>query len=214
MTMILIGQYDSPFVRRVAIALNLYGLAYEHRPWSVWADADQLAAINPLRRVPTLVLEGGEVLIESGAILDALDEMVGPVGAMLPRSGPERRRGLKVCSLATGLADKAVSLFYESLLHEAPSQAWIDRCRSQIGDVLTALEVSRAASPSVFWLGEWISHADIAAASALRFTREAHPGRFDPARWPRLAAHGDQCEALPAFQVISQSLTVTMKEDA
>jgi glutathione S-transferase len=29
--MILIGQYDSPFVRRVAIAMNLYAIAYEHR---------------------------------------------------------------------------------------------------------------------------------------------------------------------------------------
>ena len=54
--MILIGQYDSPFVRRVAIAMRLYGLAYEHRPWSTFGDADKLAAFNPLRRVPTLVL--------------------------------------------------------------------------------------------------------------------------------------------------------------
>jgi glutathione S-transferase len=211
--MILIGQYDSPFVRRVAVALTLYGFAFEHRPWSVWADADRLAELNPMRRVPTLVLEGGEVLIESGAILDALDEMVGPARAMLPGSGPDRRRGLKVCALSTGLADKAVSLFYEGLLHEAPSQTWIDRCHAQIGDVLTVLEADRARSSSAYWLGETISHADIAAACALRFTREAHPGLFDPARWPKLAAHADQCEALPPFQAICQPLTVTMKED-
>ncbi len=210
--MILIGQYDSPFVRRVAVALTLYGFDFEHRPWSVWADADHLAAINPMRRVPTLVLEGGEVLIESGAILDALDEMAGPARAMLPASGAERRRGLKICALSTGLAAKAMSLFYEGLLHEAPSQTWIDRCRAQIGDVLTALEADRARSLSAFWLGETIGHADIAAACALRFTREAHPGLFDPARWPKLAAHGEQCEALPAFQAICQPLTVTMKD--
>src|SRR5580698_9549001 len=99
--MILIGQYDSPFVRRVAIALWLYGFDYDHRPWSVWADAETLAAINPLRRVPTLVLDDGEVLIESGAILDALDQMVGPTRAMLPGSGAARRRALRVCALAT-----------------------------------------------------------------------------------------------------------------
>ncbi len=68
--MILIGQYDSPFVRRVAIAMRLYGLAYEHRTWSTFGDAEKLAAFNPLRRVPTLVLDDGEVLIESFAILD------------------------------------------------------------------------------------------------------------------------------------------------
>src|SRR5215210_7335048 len=57
--MILIGQYDSPFVRRVAIALRLYGIGFEHRPWSTFGDADRIAPYNPLRRVPTLVLEGG-----------------------------------------------------------------------------------------------------------------------------------------------------------
>jgi glutathione S-transferase len=210
--MILIGQYDSPFVRRVAVAMTLYGLAFEQRPWSVWADADRIAEFNPMRRVPTLVLDDGEVLIESSAILDALDEMAGPAGAMLPASGPARRRGLKVCALSTGLADKAVSLFYEGLLHAAPSQTWIDRCRAQIGDVLTVLEADRARSASTFWLGDAIGHADIAAACALRFTDEAHPGLFEPSRWPRLAAHSAQCEALPAFQAIRQPLTVTVKE--
>jgi glutathione S-transferase len=201
-------------VRRVAVALTIWGVEFEHRPWSVWADAERLAAINPMRRAPTLVLDDGEVLIESSAILDALDEMVGPARAMLPGAGPERRRGLRVCALSTGLGDKAVSLFYEGLLHETPSQTWIDRCRAQIGDVLSTLEADRARCASAFWLGDAISHADIAAACALRFTGEAHPGLFDPARWPRLAAHGKQCEALEAFQAICQPLTVTMKNNA
>ena len=81
--MILIGQFDSPFVRRVAIALRLYDLPFEHRPWSTFGDADKIAPYNPLRRVPTLVFEDGEVLIESTAILDYLDEVVGPSKAMI-----------------------------------------------------------------------------------------------------------------------------------
>src|SRR5471032_742992 len=116
--MILIGQYDSPFVRRVAIALRLYGLPFEHRPWSTFGDADRIAAFNPLRRVPTLVLDSGEVLIESGAILDHLDASVGPSRAMIADTGDSRRHALKVCALATGLADKAVSLTYERVLHQ------------------------------------------------------------------------------------------------
>jgi glutathione S-transferase len=66
--MILIGQFDSPFVRRVGIALELYALPYEHRPWSTWANAEELAVYNPLRRVPTLLRDDGECLIESSAI--------------------------------------------------------------------------------------------------------------------------------------------------
>jgi glutathione S-transferase len=202
--MILIGQYDSPFVRRVAIALRLYDIAYEHQPWSTFADADRIAPYNPLRRVPTLVLDNGEPLIESAAILDHLDELVGPSRAMLAEAGEVRRHALKVCGLATGLADKAVSLFYERALHQATSEQWITRCRTQISDVLSALEASRAAGVSRFWFGVTIGHADIAAACALRFTREAHPGLFDDKRWPTLAAHAATCEALEVFQTIAQ----------
>ena len=74
--MILIGQYDSPFVRRVGIALTLYGIPFEHRPWSAFGDADKIRPYNPLTRVPTLVLDNGEVLIHSAAILDYIDYTV------------------------------------------------------------------------------------------------------------------------------------------
>src|SRR5512145_1547984 len=90
--MILIGQYDSPFVRRVAIAMRLYGIDFEHRPWSTFGDADKIAAHNPLRRVPTLVLDSGEALLESAMILDYLDDRVGEAKAMMPRGGEARWR--------------------------------------------------------------------------------------------------------------------------
>jgi glutathione S-transferase len=208
--MILVGQYDSPFVRRVGIALTLYDMAFEQRPWSVWADAEALARLNPLRRVPTLMLDGGETLIESAAILDALDEMAGPERAMLPASGPARRRALQICALGSGLADKAVSLLYEGVLHAAPSPVWIERCEAQIADVLSVLEADRAGAQGDWWLGDRIGHADVMVACALNFLREAHPRLFDPERWPRLAAHSARCEALPAFQAIRQPLTVAL----
>src|SRR5262249_20578730 len=151
----------SPFVRRVAIALCRYGIAYEHRPWSVFADADKIAEYNPLRRVPTLVLDDGVVLVESYAILDTIDEMVGPERALLPRSGPLRREGLRVMSLASGFADKAVSLYLETFLRTAPSEAWMNRCRAQIADTLDTLEADRARRASTFWLGEALTHVDI-----------------------------------------------------
>jgi glutathione S-transferase len=202
--MILIGQYDSPFVRRVGIALRLYGLAYEHKPWSVFGDADLIAAFNPLRRVPTLVLDDGEALIESGAILNHLDERVGPSRALIADGGEARRRALQVCALATGLSDKAVALFYELVLHAPVSDQWVARCRTQIGDALTALESSRAAVRTPFWHGAALGHADIAVACSLRHAREAHPGLLDDRRWPALAAHAQTCEALDVFREISQ----------
>jgi glutathione S-transferase len=209
--MILIGQYDSPFVRRVAIAARIYGFAYEHRPWSVWADAEALAKINPARRVPTLVLDDGEVLMDSAAILDALDDLAGPGRALAPPSGPARRRCLRLSALAASVAEKAVSLLYETVLHESPSRVWIDRCRGQIGEVLDALEAERARAGSPYWMGPAISHADIITACAIRFVREAHGDLFDARRWPHLAALADRCEALEPFQAIVQPLTLSMK---
>ena len=202
--MILIGQYDSPFVRRVAIALRLYEMEYEHRPWSTFGDAAEIAAFNPLRRVPTLVLDDGDVLIESGAILDWLDEEAGPGRALVPRHGLARRQALKVCALATGLGDEAVSLVYERVLHDQTSAVWQARCETQIADVLLALEVDRAERAAEFWFGGTIGHADIAIACVLRFLREAHPGVFDARRWPALNAHATHCERLPAFQAVVQ----------
>ena len=208
--MILIGQFDSPFVRRTAIAMRLYGVAFEHRPWSVFAEAEKIARYNPLMRVPTLVMDDGLVLIESHAILDALDHMVGPERAMMPSSGDLRRQVQKICALATGMADKAVSLGYERHVHKRESQAWVDRCLQQIAGVLSELEASRESQATEWWFGEKIGHADIAVACALRFLGDAHAGLFDlPEGWPMLAAHAAKCEALPAFREIQQPFSVT-----
>ena len=152
--MILIGQYDSPFIRRVAIAMRLYGLAFEHRPWSTFGDGDKIAPYNPLRRVPTLVLDDGEALIESTAILDYLDELVGPEKAMIAARGAARRHALKICALATGLGDKAVSLVYERVLRKEPSKIWVDRCEAQVGGVLEVLEKARDEVETPWWFGD------------------------------------------------------------
>jgi glutathione S-transferase len=209
--MILIGQYDSPFVRRVAVALRLYGMAYEHRPWSTFGDGDRIAQFNPLRRVPTLILDNGEALIESNAILDHLDELAGPSRALIAPSGPERRTALRVCALATGLCDKMVSLVYERVMHETVSRNWAVRCEIQIGDVLEALETDRMRREGPYWFGDRLGHADIAVACAFRFLNEAHPGLASRNRRPALAAHSARCEALDAFAAVSQTLIVSAR---
>ncbi|MBW0366187.1 glutathione S-transferase family protein [Ensifer adhaerens] len=202
--MILIGQYDSPFVRRVGIALSLYDVPFEHRPWSSFGNADELRAYNPLTRVPTLVLDDGTVLTDSHIILDYLDSLVSDDRVLFPRTEPARHRVLRIATLATGLGDKAVSLFYEKRLHGAVSALWVDRCRRQIEETLQVLETSRAQSTGAYWFGERIGHVDIAVAAVLRFLKEVHPDLVAMGRYPRLQAHADMLEALPVFQTISQ----------
>src|SRR3974390_1932802 len=195
--MILIGQYDSPFARRLAIAMQLYRISYEHRTWSTFGDAEKIAPYNPLRRVPTLVLDDGEALIDSTAIIDYLDELVGPEKAMIAAKGIERRRHLRMIALATGLGDKSVSLVYESALRKERLALWVDRCEAQIAGALDALEKERSATKTPYLFGERIGHSDIAVACVLRFTHEAHPELYNRSRYPALAAHAATCEALP-----------------
>jgi len=202
--LILIGQYDSPFVRRVGIALTLYGLPFQHRPWSIFADADKIRPYNPLVRVPTLVLDDGEVLIESHSILDYLDSLVPADRKLYPFTEPARHRALKIAALATGLADKSVSLFYEMRLHGQVSDVWVNRCRAQIAGVLVALEADRARRGGAYWFGDRIGHADIAVTAALSFLSEVHPSLIGLVDFPALGAHVGRLEALPAFEAIRQ----------
>lgn len=202
--MILIGQYDSSFVRRVGIALRLYDIAFEHRPWSVFSDGEKVRALNPLMRVPTLVLDDGDVLVDSTTILDHLDSLVPASRRLHPIDEPARRRALKVTALAAGLADKAVSLFYEQRLHETPSEVWATRVRSQLLGTLDALEEDRAVRPGDYWFGDRIGHCDIAVAASLRHAMDSHPGLINLDARPALAGHCGRLEALPVFREISQ----------
>ncbi len=200
--MILIGQYDSPFVRRVGVALRLYGLAFDQRPLSVFGDAAEVGRLNPLMRVPALVLTEGTVLTDSHLILDYLDGLV--TEPMAPRREPDRHKVLRITALGTGLAEKAVSLFYEGVLHARPSPVWQARCAAQISGAMKALEADRAARPGPWWFGADLSHTDIAVACAWRFVADALP-QIDRQPYAALAAHSGACEALPVFQEIFQA---------
>jgi glutathione S-transferase len=83
----------------------------------------------------------------------------------------------------------------------------MDRCKSQILGTLDVLEGDRAARPSPYWLGPALSHPDVAFTCAWRFTREAHPGLFDPSRYPALSDHAARCESLEPFRAVYQAIT-------
>ena len=199
--MILIGMYDSSYTRRVAIAMALYGMAFEHRAWSVGKDFDLIRQYNPLGRAPTLVLDDGEVLTESAMMLDFLDDAVGPQRALMPATGRARRDAQRLIALATGAIDKAVLIVLERIFRPAEmhSEAWLSRCRVQVEGALHELDKACAARAGHDWLiGDAMTHADIAVACFTTHLREALP--LDLAPWPALRAHVDRCEALPVFR--------------
>jgi glutathione S-transferase len=194
--MILVGQYDSPYVRRVAVSLRVLGLEYQHDTRSVFADFDAMRQVNPLGRIPSLVLDDGELLLDSAAILDWIDQTVGPQRALIPPAGPERRRALKLIALATGAIDKIGAAAYERLIRPISLRwpEWVERCLTQGTGAIVAL----AAEP---WPPDApLNQAQITTACMLRYVQMADPDLLPPGRYPALDALALRCEALPAFQ--------------
>lgn len=204
----LIGMLDSPFVRRVAITMKLLGHDFVHGNWSVGRDFDRIRAVNPLGRVPTLVLDDGVVLCESSAILDWLDEQAGD-RALLPRSGPARRRSLQLMALATGAAEKGVLQLYEGAFRPAEKrhQPWVDRCRAQMDGALGALDQAAAARDGQWLVTDTMGQADITVACIYTFASEALQFT-ESARFPALVKLAARCEALPVFRAHHQPFFV------
>jgi glutathione S-transferase len=196
--MILVGQYDSPYVRRVAVTLHLYGKNFTRNAISVFGDAAEMARIHPLVRIPSLVLDDGEVLIDSAAIIDHLDETMGPEMALTPRSGKERRRVLQATVAATGAIDKAGAVVYERHYHEGAhlNQEWEARCKGQLAGALGWLESQLKGE----WLtGPKMTQADIVAGCMVGYLKLRLPEALREGEYPELERHSMACEKMDAF---------------
>ena len=205
--MMLIGMYDSPFVRPVAISLDLFGMPFEHANWSVGKDFDLIRKHNPLGRVPALVLDDGEVLVESNAILDYLDEQAGPQRALLPASGPDRRAALRIVSIMGGAMEKGREQMYERLWRpkEKWHQPWLDRCKLQMHGALAELERIAAQRGDRPWLvGNRMTRADLMVTCMITLLADALDPKLKEGLYPALGAHVQRCEALPPFKATYQ----------
>ena len=201
--MLLIGMFDSPFVRRVAITLKLLDIPFEHGNWSVGKDFERIREFNPLGRVPTLVLSNGEKLFESAAILDYLDELVGPERALLPARGADRRTALNLLAMATGAAEKGVLQVYEGVFRPEPKrhQPWLDRLRLQMNAALAAIDRYLGERGVAQWLvGKRMTQADITAVCAFTYLNDTLRVGADEVMFRSLSTLASRCEAMPAFQ--------------
>jgi glutathione S-transferase len=200
--MLLIGMFDSPFVRRVAVSLKLLDIRFEHKNWSVGRDQAQIRKFNPLGRVPVLVLDDGEVLTESSAILDYLDDRVGPQLALLPVTGAPRRKALALMALATGAAEKAVQQIYEGFFRppEKRHEPWLARLREQMDGALALLDRAAAAEGDNWLVDEGLTQADITVTCAFTYIDEAL--KLDKKKYPALRRHVARCERMPAFKAV------------
>jgi glutathione S-transferase len=196
----LIGMLDSPYVRRVAITAQILGIDYVHRSLSVFRNYEEIRAINPLVKVPTLVCDDGEVLVDSTLIIDYL-ESIAPMGrSLMPTSPAARRRVLQLTGIALIAMEKAVAHLYETKQRpkERQHQPWIERVDQQLAGAVRML--AEAVGKGERWLtGPEPTQADVSIAVALRFVRQIRPEALPTKEFPGLYRFSERAEALPAF---------------
>jgi len=168
----LVGVNRSPFTRRVAITLQVYGIPYQQQSLSGFGNRADVRSSNPLGRIPALILDNGETLVDSGAIIDHLDEVHGRDRALVPPAGADRRAVLRVVALMMGACDKGLAAAYERNHHppEKVHEPWMDDCLAQMRNALSAVEAMATTLPDYLLLGR-LTHADIACFVAERLAR-------------------------------------------
>jgi glutathione S-transferase len=204
--MLLVGVNRSPFTRRVAITLHIYGMAFEQRALSGFADRDAVRTSNPLGRIPALVLDDGETLVDSGAIIDHLDEVYGRNRALTPPAGADRRAVLKISALMMGACEKFLHAAYERNQRPAEKlhQPWIDDCIAQATNALAAVDSMIEPEQTYVVLGR-LTQADITAFIAERLGRVV--GGIDTeSQMPRLRALTKRLAEQPAFRATEPEL--------
>lgn len=196
----LIGMLDSPYVRRVAISLQLLGLPFEHRSLSVFRTFDQFREINPVVKAPTVVFDDGEILMDSALILEYAEALARP-RSLLPVALPELRRTLRLVGLALAACEKSVQLVYERELRPAEKRhaPWVERVNGQLLSAYGELEneLKRAPLPASA-LG--ISQAGVSIAVAWAFTQNMLPETVPAGNFPALSDLSVRAERLPEFR--------------
>jgi glutathione S-transferase len=196
----LIGMLDSPYVRRVAVSLQLLGLRFEHRSLSVFRTFDEFRRVNPVVKAPTLVCEDGTVLMDSTLILQYAEALARP-RSLLPAQPAALAHDLRVVGLALAACEKSVQLIYEHELRPQDKRhaPWVERVTGQLLAACDALEqeVSRRPLPS---RSDAMTQAGVSTAITWKFVQAMLPQVVPAARCPAIAAFAAQAEALPEFR--------------
>lgn len=196
----LIGMLDSPYVRRVAISLQLLDIRFEHQSLSVFGGFDAFQLINPVVKAPTLICDDGLMLIDSSLILQYAEGMTASKRTLMPGDMAQQRFALRTIGLALAACEKSVQIVYERKLRPAEKQhaPWVERVTGQLHAAYDALESilrDKPHSPTT----DTIDQAGITTAVAWEFTRTVVPDVISAADYPALHAFSQQAETLSPF---------------
>ncbi|WP_297200354.1 glutathione S-transferase [uncultured Pluralibacter sp.] len=194
----LIGTLDSPYVRRTAISLHLYGAAFENLPLSVFKDLEAFSALSPVVKAPTLLLDDGTRLMDSTLIIDYFESLADVGHALMPQEVTRRAADVQLLGFILAASEKAVQHVYEHRLRpeEKRHQPWVERVTHQLlaacreWESLLAKRVPHdrvdqvAVTGTVVW--SFIQHRLAQVVIAADF--------------PHIQAFADRHEPLPAFR--------------
>ncbi|WP_460136719.1 glutathione S-transferase [Pseudomonas sp. S1_E04] len=191
----LVGMLDSPYVRRVAISLDLYGVDFVHDPLSVFRTFNEFAQINPVVKAPTLVLDDGTVLMDSSLILDYLEALAPADRKLLPQQPAALAKDLHVLGLALAACEKSVQIVYEHNLRPAEKlhAPWLERVTGQLLAAYALLDKQLGNS-------EALTQASITAAVAWSFSQLTVASVVKADAFPNLQRHAERLEQHPAFK--------------
>ena len=196
----LIGMLDSPYVRRVAISLQLLGVRFEHRSLSVFRTFNEFQLINPVVKAPTFVCDDGQVLMDSTLIMEYVEAVARP-RSLMPAELQQLQHALRVIGLALAACEKSVQIVYERELRPPDKlhEPWVTRVTGQLLAAYGALEAEVARHPLAA-TSSAISQAGVSAAVAWQFTQKMLPEVVPAAGYPSLVAFSADAEELPEFR--------------
>jgi glutathione S-transferase len=194
----LVGPWFSGYTRRVGVSLRLLDIPFEHLPFNAFLDKEAVGRFNPMVKVPALVLDDGEILFDSGAIVDYLDERVGPEKALIPASGPKRREVLRIVGIASAVYGKISQIYDESLRPEGLRSMNIRQ--SLLHQSVTGFSMLEAKTEHGWMVGDSLSQADIMTVIAFQSAARGQlADQTNSQTFPRLAALVDRAAALAPF---------------
>ena len=195
----LIGSLASPYVRKVRVVLAEKKLDYQFELENVWDAATRIHGVNPLGKVPCLIMEDGHALVDSRVMVEYLDTLT-PVCKLLPPNGRERADIKCWEAVADGVLDAGVLMRLERTLRPEPqqSQEWIDRQMQKVRQGLAYLSDKLGESP--YCAGNHYSLADVAVGCTVGWLAF----RFPEIDWrgdhPNLARLYDKLSERPSFR--------------
>ncbi len=196
----LFGMLDSPYVRRVAISLDLYGIKFEQAPLSVFSTFEGFAAINPVVKAPSLVLDDGTVLMDSTLIINYLETLAAPANKLFSPQPQALATAYRTLGLALAACEKAVQIVYEHNLRPAEKlhQPWVERVTRQLLAACAELDKHVGSAQPV--PGERPDQAALTSAVAWSFIQLMVADVVKADDFPALRAHAARWEQTALFK--------------